>query len=88
MNEEQYAQWEVDAARALSGRYTEAEIAIVIAWFYSIKGVDECELIGDEAVKAMLEFVRAKNNFDMYNSLMARLFIYAPLILAQHKRQA
>jgi len=36
MNREEYAKWEEDAARALSGRYTPAEIKIVLDWFRSI----------------------------------------------------
>ena len=88
MNQEQYAKWEYDARRALSGRYTDAEIDILLRWFRCIKGADERDLIGHEAVEAMLVFTEAGGRFDLYNSLMARLFVYAPLILAQAQREA
>lgn len=86
MNAEQYKHWERDASQALHGRYSQNEIDIVLGWFRAIKGSGEEDLIGEEAVKAMSTFVVARGNFDLYNSLMARLFIYAPLILAVHKR--
>ena len=81
MNQEEYKVWEQDAARALSGRYNQAEIETVLEWFRRIKGAEERDLIGHDEVEAMLLFVQAQGNFDLYNSLMARLFIYAPLIL-------
>lgn len=83
MNQEEYAQWELDAARALQSRYNQAQITCVLRWFRGIKGADERELVGDAAVDGMLVFVCAKDNFDIYNSLMARLFVYAPLILRE-----
>lgn len=83
MNAEQYAKWEEDARRALSGRYTAEEIEVVLDWFRRIKGSDERDLIGNDEVEAFLLFSGARGNFDLYNSLMARLFIYAPLILRE-----
>lgn len=87
MNAEQYAAWEQDAARALSGRYTPQEVAIIIRWFSFIKGAGERDLVGDEAVEAMLVFVGARGRFDVYNSLMARLFIYAPFIIEEARQR-
>lgn len=81
MNQEEFKVWEHDAARALSGRYNQEEIETVLEWFRRIKGAEERDLIGDKALEGMSAFVAAKDNFDLYNSLMARLFIYAPLIL-------
>lgn len=86
MNEEEWANWETDARLALSGIYKEDEITIVLDWFRSIKGARERELIGDEAVEAMLTFVTARGKFNLYNSLMARIFIYAPLILEENAK--
>lgn len=83
MDQEQYAQWEDDARRALTGRYGAADIETILSWFRSIKGADERELVGHKEVEAMLTFVSARGNFDLYNSLMARLFVYAPLILLE-----
>jgi hypothetical protein len=77
--------WEEDAARALSGIYTPAQSKTVLTWFRRMKGVDEEELIGKRAVQSMSTFVGAKDNFDVYSSLMARLFIYAPLILKERE---
>lgn len=81
MNEEQWKEWESNAKLALFPKYTPEEIDQVLKWFKSIKASKEKDLIGEEALSAMLTFVSAGDNFDMYNSLMARLFIYAPLIL-------
>jgi hypothetical protein len=83
MNQDEYKKWEKDASLSLSGKYTQSEIKTVIDWFRTIKGAEERDLIGDEEVAAMLKFVCAKNNFDLYNTFMARLFIYAPLILKE-----
>ena len=83
VNQTEYKAWEEDARRALSGRYCLADIGTVLDWFRSIKGADERDLIGNDEVEAMLTFTGARDNHDLYNSLMARLFIYAPLILAQ-----
>lgn len=87
MNSAEYAKWEQDAALALSGRYTPAEIKTLLDWFRCIKGADEIDLIGAEAVEAMLVFTGAMPEFDLYSSLMARLFVYAPLILAEEQRR-
>lgn len=83
MNREQYAQWRADAARALSGRYKPEEIEIVLDWFDGIKGQEERDLIGSDEVDAMLVFVSARGAHDLYNSLMARVFVYAPFILKE-----
>lgn len=88
MNQEEYAKWEQDARRALAGRYASEEIDVLLSWFRSIKGADERDLIGHEAVEAMLVFTDAQGHFDLYNSLMARVFVYAPLILAEAKAEA
>lgn len=85
MNEQEYKAWEAAADVALSDRYVYADRQFVLDWFRRIKGQEERELIGNEEVDAMLKFVCARGNFDMYNSLMARLFIYAPLILKEHR---
>jgi len=88
MNQEEYRAWESDADVALSGRYVHAERKIILDWFRSIKGADERDLIGHEAVEAMLVFVCAQGKHDLYNSLMARAFIYAPFILEEAKAQS
>lgn len=83
MDKEEWADWEVDAANALKPLYCENDITIILDWFRSIKGSRERELIGEIEAAAMLVFVCAQDNLNIYNSLMARLFIYAPLILKE-----
>lgn len=81
MDELEYRKWEAEARVALACRYTTEETDEVLNWFRTIKGSKERDLIGSDAMEGMLTFVAAKGGFDIYNSLMARLFIYAPLIL-------
>lgn len=88
MNQQEYRAWEGDADVALSGRYTQAERKIILKWFRTIKGADERDLIGHEEVEAMLVFVSARGKHDLYNSLMARAFVYAPFILEEAKAQS
>lgn len=83
MNEQEYRKWEQDALRALSGKYSEQQALAVIDWFSRIKGSTEIELLGVDRAGAMLKFVDNGADFDLYDTLMARLFIYAPLILKQ-----
>ena len=86
MNHEEYLQWERDAEMALLGRYSPDDIRTILDWFRCIKGSSERALIGDEAVESMLVFTGAVEPFDLYNSLMARAFVYAPLILAEARQ--
>lgn len=83
MNYEEYQKWYKDAETCLSLRYNADDTKIIMDWFSRIKGQCERELIGNDAVDAMLTFVTAGGKFDVYNSLMCRLFIYAPLILEE-----
>jgi len=82
MNEREYLKWQDDARAALSRIYTESEVETVLAWFRSIKGADERELVGDKAVDSMDLIYEAWDSFSLYHSLMARLWFYAPLILS------
>lgn len=86
MNQQDYCIWEEDARRALSGRYAFADRETILDWFRRIDGANERDLIGSEAVDAIQVFTGARAQFDRYNSLMARLFIYAPLILNEAKQ--
>lgn len=83
MNQEEYVKWMVDATAALSRIYSAEDTEIVIEWFRHIRGSHEYELIGTDQVEAMLVFVTSGNCFSVYNSMMARLFIYAPIILKE-----
>lgn len=87
MNEQEWNHWLLDARACLicTHKYSNDEISKIIDWFYHIRGSNERYLIGDEAVDALSVVNKASmdrlDSFDLYNSLMARLFIYAPLIL-------
>ena len=89
MNEKDWKQWLLDAQLCLicTKKYSGEEISTIIDWFYHIRGSDERALIGDEAIDALSIVNKATINrpcsFDLYGSLMARLFIYAPLILKE-----
>jgi hypothetical protein len=83
MNTQEYEVWVRDARNALSGRYSEVEVNVIMDWFRRIKGQDERDLIGNAEVEAMLVFTKPQGLFDLYNSLMARAFVYAPLILKE-----
>ena len=90
MNQQEYQKWKDDAQAALLRIYTPEETEKVMDWFRHIKGQEERDLIGNDTVEAMLVFVTCRgrldgtrdfNSADTYNSLMARLFVYAPIIL-------
>ncbi len=83
MNSEQYEQWKLDAFKCLLCKYTEAEANKILQFFDNIHGRDERELIGDARVDAMSIFV-VNTPFSLYDSFMARLWVYAPEILKQN----
>ena len=81
MNTYEYAQWKQDALAALKvAGYTEKNSAKIIDWFDTISWVKEECLVGEENINTLIA-VFSNNNFSMYNSLMARLWIYADLII-------
>ena len=85
MNEQDYIKWRNDAMSALRLRgYTTDEIVALLCWFDNIKGSNEIDLVGLARVNAFAVFSCAKpmdNKWELYDSMMARLFIYAPYIL-------
>lgn len=81
MTPTEYEKWREDARQALLNLYTEPQTQQVLHWFDNIKAKKEFDLVGHDEVNAMIIFVQARNNYNAYNSLMARLFIYAPLLL-------
>jgi len=89
MNEQEWRQWLLDAEKCLicTKKYSDTEISAIIDWFYHIRGSNERHLIGDKAIDALSVVNEAAidrlGSFDLYGSLMARLFIYAPLILKE-----
>ncbi len=89
MNEQEWKNWLLDARACLicTKKYSGEEISKIMTWFQHIRGSDERALIGDKAVDALSVVNKATidrtGSFDLYGSLMARLFIYAPLILKE-----
>lgn len=81
MTLEEYLKWRQDAKDALLKIYTEEQADKILYWFDRIKGQDERDMIGNDEVNAFLVFSSAGGKFNLYNSLMSRLFIYAPFIL-------
>lgn len=86
MDLSEYSNWRNHAKLSLQPLYSPDEIEIILRWFDNIRGSCERDLVGDESVEAMLVFVNSCDTFDLYNSLMSRLFIYAPLILKGAKQ--
>lgn len=89
MNESEFKKWLDDASAILAiAGYSPKDSKIIIEWFRSMKGSDERLLIGNKAVNGHLIMVAASigklGKFDLYGSMMSRLFIYAPLILKEH----
>jgi hypothetical protein len=86
MTREELAKWELDAKNALLRRYREMDVHIILDWFRRIKGSDEYDLIGHDRLEAFGLFSQTEvGKFCLYDSLMARLWIYAPLILKEHE---
>ena len=86
MNSQEYYQWRQDAKDALMKLYSEEEAGIVLNWFDMIKGAKEHELLGQEKFEAMVAFTGIgieQKVWKLYNTMMARLFMYAPLILKE-----
>lgn len=90
MGTEQFASWLKDAKEALMKVYKEDEAEIIIDWFRLMKGRDEVELVGEGRVNAHLQFAygiegQPKPEFftSVYQSMMSRMWIYAPYILKQ-----
>ena len=84
MNELEYKQWRLDAAMCLSCKYSESEVLTILRWFDRIKGAGERDLIGELRLNAFSDFSSAEpsdGKWSLYNSLMSRLWIYAPYIL-------
>lgn len=90
MNEAEYRQWEMDARSSLSGKYSEEEIGTIIRWFKNIKGRHELDLAGSSIFDSMLNINNTMNcdeTWSLYNSLMCRLWVYAPYILKEDEKE-
>jgi hypothetical protein len=85
MNHQELLRWRNDAYIALSRRYSAQECRTILDWMHNAKSGDEHELVGDARYVAVVEagILDDHNDFDLYNSLMWRIWYYAPFILKQ-----
>ena len=87
MNEDEYVDWEDDAFNCLSYKYEKKEVYTVLRWFRSIKASKEAALIGSERLEAYRIFhgdPDANPHYNLYDSMMIRVWAYAPAILKEH----
>lgn len=85
MNEEQYKHFLLDLFASLAMRYKADEANIIVEWFKHFRGSTEKELIGEERFEGLMALVAYHDGWDLYSVLMARAWIYAPFIFAEHK---
>lgn len=80
MNREEYAKWRSDALVMLNLRYSPNESRVIIEWMDRIKGAAERDLMGE--IRTHLDAILDLDiNWDLYNSLTYRMWLYAPYIL-------
>jgi hypothetical protein len=82
MGKEEYEKWMRDALVCLMCKYSEEQARIVLDWFEQIRSRAERDLVGDAFVDAFCDNLPVLH-FSVYDSLMARMWIYAPYILEQ-----
>ena len=82
MNEHEYLKWKLDATIALLAIYSKEDTVKILNWFDNIKGSAERDLVGETCVNAFQIFHTNGKHWNLYNSLMSRLFVYAPYIIA------
>lgn len=86
MNQEEYAQWRSDALVMLNLRYTTEESDIIIDWMDRIKGADERSLMGE--IRTHLDAILdLDKEWNLYNSLTYRMWLYAPHILRDDREE-
>jgi len=84
MYPQEYSAWRQVALVALSSIYNEAQCAAIIAFFDEIKGASEFDLTGNDfqdALSIVRNEIISSTGFSLYHDLMARVWLYAPLIL-------
>ena len=90
MNKEEYIEWKLDVIHCLNCKYLFKEITIILNWFDRIKASEESALIGPERLEAYRIFhgdPDTNPHYNLYDSLMIRVWAYAPAILKQHKEE-
>ena len=84
MNEQEWYNWKSDAITSLRLKYSQEETDKIMNFFERIKGKRERLLVGDENVDKLCDlFEDQPFPFNLYTSLMMRLWFYAPYILLQ-----
>lgn len=83
MNLAQYYNWRANALTSLSYVYTIEESYKVLDWFDRIKGEEEYELTGHVTQESLRSIRDQTMNFNLYNDLMMRVWLYAPFIIAE-----
>ena len=86
MNEKEYENWEAHLYHNLYLRYSDVEIYTIKEWFRNIRSTYERDLIGSDRVDAFLKFYELDEDWNMFDALMIRAFVYAPKILREHNQ--
>lgn len=81
MNEREYLNWEQDVLHCLSVKYSEEEIWQILYWFQNIRSSGERDLIGQKRIDAFQKFFPYNDKWNLYDSMMVRVWVYAPYIL-------
>lgn len=75
-----YKQWRIDAGVALRCRYSNEEAITIITWMDNSLGKWEYALVGRDVMEA-IQTIDESHHYNLYNSLMMRMWLYAPYIL-------
>jgi hypothetical protein len=84
MDQQQYAAWRLVALAALRSIYTDEQCEVIIGFFDRIKGDEEDDLTGlkfQESLRVVRAEIIHAIGFSLYHDMMARVWLYAPLIL-------
>ncbi|HET8687940.1 MAG TPA: hypothetical protein VFM18_14965 [Methanosarcina sp.] len=88
MTAQEFEKFLVDLRIVLSIKFNEEDTNKIVTWMSYFKTSDEKYLIGEKGVSAfqeVFESLRESDGYDLYNTLMARAFLYAPMILDENK---
>ena len=87
MNKKEYIEWKLDVFHCLGCKYSTKEITIIVEWFDRIKASKEFDLITCPRVEAYEVFhgdLETNPHYNLYDSMMIRVWAYAPAILKEH----
>lgn len=89
MTAQEFEAFLTDLRHVLTVKFSPEDIEVIVNWMSYMKTSDEKHLIGDKGVSSLQEVFEAlleSGGFDLYNTLMARAFLYAPMILNEHRK--